>query len=316
MTVAPSEVPSELTGSANNLLSITAYSVLMVIAACGNLTVFITLFRNRHRKSRVNLFIMHLSIADLVVTFIMLPLEIAWHTTVAWIAGDVACRILMFWRTFGFYLSSFILIAISLDRYFAITRPMSLSDADRRGKLMLILAWLFSIVASSPQSVIYHVESHPNHPWFKQCVTFNFFPTTTHQMIYNVFCFSALYLAPLVVIVISYSFILIEITKRSREGRGGDTNSMIASTGSLRRSGVGRMEKARIRTLKMTIVIVFVFVMCWTPYYAMIIWHWVDKTSAEQVDEKIQRILYLFAVSNSCMNPIVYGKDEFALSYL
>jgi gonadotropin-releasing hormone receptor len=123
---------------------------MFVISACGNLTVFITLFQNRHRKSRVNLFIMHLSIADLAVTFIMMPVEIAWHSTVQWLTGEFTCRFFAFWRVFGFYLSSFILIAISLDRYFAITHPMSLTDADRRGKLMLLLAWLFSIVASCP----------------------------------------------------------------------------------------------------------------------------------------------------------------------
>ena len=139
----------------DNLFSVIGYSILFVIAACGNLTVFITLFRNRHRRSRVNMFIMHLCIADMLVAFIMLPLEIAWHITVAWKAGDVACRIFMYFRAFGFYLSSFILITISLDRYFAILHPLSLTDADKRGKLMLLLAWLFSIVATIPQVILY-----------------------------------------------------------------------------------------------------------------------------------------------------------------
>jgi len=134
-----------------SLMSVVAYSVLFCVAGLGNLTVFITLFRNRNRRSRVNLFIMHLSIADLLVTFVMMPLEIGWHLTVSWNAGDIACRVLMFFRAFGFYLSSFILAAISLDRYFAIAHPLNLNDADKRGKLMLTMAWLFSIVASIPQ---------------------------------------------------------------------------------------------------------------------------------------------------------------------
>ena len=134
-----------------SLMTVIAYSVLFCIAAIGNLTVFITLFRNRHRKSRVNLFIMHLAVADLIVTFIMMPLEIGWHLTVSWIAGDAACRIFMFFRAFGFYLSSFVLVTISLDRYFAVKHPLSLNDAGKRGKLMLILAWMFSTVASIPQ---------------------------------------------------------------------------------------------------------------------------------------------------------------------
>ena len=144
-------LPREMTFNDDSLVSVVAYSVLFFLAAFGNLTVFITLFRNRHRKSRVNMFIMHLSMADMIVTFVMLPLEVAWHVTVAWRAGDAGCRILMFWRAFGFYLSSFILITISLDRYFAITHPLSISDADKRGKLMLLFAWLFSFFASIPQ---------------------------------------------------------------------------------------------------------------------------------------------------------------------
>ena len=144
-------LPPDMTFDADNLMSVVVYCFLFVAAAVGNLTVFLTLFRNRHRKSRVNLFIMHLSIADLIVTFIMLPLETIWHITVSWLAGDVACRMLMFFRAFGLYLSSFILVVISLDRYFAILHPLSMSDAERRGKLMLILAWVCSAVASLPQ---------------------------------------------------------------------------------------------------------------------------------------------------------------------
>jgi gonadotropin-releasing hormone receptor len=135
----------------DSLFSVVAYVILFLFAAVGNLTVFITLFRSRHRRSRVNLFIMNLSVADLIVTFVMMPMEIGWHATVGWVAGDSMCRIMMFWRTFGFYLSSNVLITISLDRYFAINHPLSLSDADKRGKIMLSLAWCFSAVASVPQ---------------------------------------------------------------------------------------------------------------------------------------------------------------------
>lgn len=144
-------VPDALTFTAENLVAVTGYPILFVIGTCGNLTVFITLFRNRHVKSRVNLFILHLSIADLIVAFVILPMEITWNATVAWKGGDLLCRLLMFFRTFGLYLSSFILVVISLDRYFAIVHPLSLNDCDKRGRIMLSLAWIFSAIASLPQ---------------------------------------------------------------------------------------------------------------------------------------------------------------------
>ncbi|GFR88790.1 gonadotropin-releasing hormone receptor [Elysia marginata] len=137
--------------TSSNAVSVITYSCLLVVASCGNLTVFITLFRNRGHKSRINMFIMHLAIADLIVTFITLPLEIAWHSTVSWWAGDLACRVLMFFRALGFYLSSCIVVSISLDRYLAIVRPFSIAAADTRAKMMLFLSWALSIIASVPQ---------------------------------------------------------------------------------------------------------------------------------------------------------------------
>ncbi|XP_055880540.1 adipokinetic hormone/corazonin-related peptide receptor variant I-like isoform X2 [Biomphalaria glabrata] len=301
-------LPKGLYFSEDNAVSVAAYSCLFIVAACGNLTVFITLFRNRSSKSRINLFIMHLAIADLIVTFIMLPLEIAWHSTVAWMAGDAACRFFMFFRAMGFYLSSCILVSISLDRYFAIMRPLSITDAGTRAKVMLIVSWCLAIVASIPQSVIFHVETHPIFRWFQQCVTFNFFPSADHELAYNLFSIIALYGLPIAIITSSYCVILCRISKKSRQSK--DEMSGKAFEGShyqLRRSGIGNIERAKTRTLKMTLVIVGAYVMCWTPYFVMSAWYYFDRNSAIKIDPKVQRGLFIFAVSNSCINPIVYG---------
>lgn len=69
--------PSDLRFNENSLTVVIVYSVLFLIAAVGNSTVFLSLFRSRHRKSRISLMIRHLAIADLVVTFIMIPLEVS-----------------------------------------------------------------------------------------------------------------------------------------------------------------------------------------------------------------------------------------------
>jgi len=145
------ELPPELRFNTGALVAIVVYSCLFAVAAVGNVTVFVTLYRNRHRKSRINLMIMHLAIADMVVTFVMIPLEVGWRATTQWLAGNAACKVLLFLRAFGLYLSSMVLVCVSLDRYFAILYPLRVNDARRRGKLMLIAAWLVSIVCSLPQ---------------------------------------------------------------------------------------------------------------------------------------------------------------------
>ncbi|GFT68048.1 gonadotropin-releasing hormone II receptor [Nephila pilipes] len=127
------------------------YSVLFLLASSGNIPVFISLIRGRRRRSRIEEMIFHLTIADLIVTFVMIPLEISWRITVEWIAGDALCRIMLFFRAFGPYLSSMILVCISIDRFTAIVYPLSVNVAQKRVRWMLRYAWAGSFVCSIPQ---------------------------------------------------------------------------------------------------------------------------------------------------------------------
>lgn len=74
-----------------------------------------------------------------------------------------------------------------------------------------------------------------------------------------------------------------------------------------RRSNDDVLSRAKKRTLKMTITIVIVFLICWTPYYIIAMWYWFDKTSVDKVSALVSKSLFIFACTNSCMNPIVYG---------
>jgi len=105
----------------------------------------------RRTKSRISVLILHLSIADLLVTFGVIPLEVIWRITVQWYGGNVLCKICKFFHGFGLYLSSMVLICISMDRYFAIIHPLRVTDARRRGKLMLTSAWATAAICSLPQ---------------------------------------------------------------------------------------------------------------------------------------------------------------------
>ncbi|XP_076181424.1 adipokinetic hormone receptor isoform X2 [Ptiloglossa arizonensis] len=257
------ELPIDMRFNEGHLVSIVIYSVLMIISAVGNATVLVLIMRcKRASKSRIHIMLMHLAIADLLVTFLMMPLEISWAITVSWKAGDAMCRIMAFFRVFGLYLSSSILVCISMDRYYAIIRPLQLWDVDKRGKTMLCLAWVGSIVCSMPQMVVFHLETHPNITWYSQCVTFNTFPTYTHEITYSLFGMVMMYWFPLIVIIYTYTSILLEICRRTKK----------SEHDKIRRSSMGFLTRAKIRTLKMTVIIVAVFFICWTPYYVMSLW--------------------------------------------
>nr|XP_054933382.1 adipokinetic hormone/corazonin-related peptide receptor variant I-like [Dermacentor andersoni] len=150
-TAEDAQVVEELSFSTLSLVQVVVYCILFVVAAGGNVPVFVTLLRNRHRKSRIKLMIMHLAIADLIVTFVMIPVEVIWRITGQWVAGDLMCKLMQTMRAFGPYLSSAVLVCISVDRYFAVLHPLKVHDAHRRGKIMLGVAWYASLVCSVPQ---------------------------------------------------------------------------------------------------------------------------------------------------------------------
>ncbi|RLU24278.1 hypothetical protein DMN91_004490, partial [Ooceraea biroi] len=292
------ELPDEMRFNDGHIVTIVTYGILMMISAAGNITVLITtIIRRRKSKSRIHTLVMHLSIADLFVTFLMMPLEIGWAITVSWEAGDAMCRIMAFFRIFGLYLSSFVIICISVDRYFAVMQPLQILDVHRRGKIMLILAWIGSVLCSLPQMLVFHLETHPNHTCYTQCITFNTFPTYMHELSYSFFGMVTMYWFPLTVICYTYTSIFVEICRRSKE----------KNEDKIRRSSIDFLTRARVRTLKMTVTIITVFFICWSPYYVMSLWYWFDRSSANKVDLRIQRALFFFACTNSSMNPIIYG---------
>ncbi|KAI8750677.1 gonadotropin-releasing hormone II receptor [Biomphalaria glabrata] len=85
------------------------------------------------------------------------------------------------------------------------------------------------------------------------------------------------------------------------------SHGSVTSYPEVRWSTASYLSNAKMRTLKMTSCIVGVFILCWTPYFAIILYHWIAKESAKALNDKVKRVLFIFAVSNSCMDPLVYG---------
>lgn len=73
------KLPADMTFDKDDHWKVAAYVSLFFVSAVFNLTVLVTLLCNRRScKSHVNRFIIHLCLADLVVTFIIIPLEVSY----------------------------------------------------------------------------------------------------------------------------------------------------------------------------------------------------------------------------------------------
>uniref|UniRef100_A0A8C5B0S4 G-protein coupled receptors family 1 profile domain-containing protein n=1 Tax=Gadus morhua TaxID=8049 RepID=A0A8C5B0S4_GADMO len=274
--------------------------VLFVFAACSNLALLISVWRGRGRRlaSHLRPLIMSLASADLMMTFVVMPLDAVWNVTVQWRGGDVLCRLLSFLKLFAMQSSASILVVISLDRQHAILHPLDSLSAHHRNRRMLGLAWSLSLLLASPQLFIFGALKAEGVD-FTQCVTHGSFPRRWQETLYNMFHFVTLYVVPLLVMACCYSRILLHINRQHQQNKAGESY--------LRRSGTDMIPKARMKTLKMTIIIVMTFIVCWTPYYLLGIWYWFQPQMLAVTPEYVHHGLFVFGNLNTCCDPIIYG---------
>uniref|UniRef100_A0A8C4T0C1 Type II GnRH receptor n=1 Tax=Erpetoichthys calabaricus TaxID=27687 RepID=A0A8C4T0C1_ERPCA len=275
--------------------------VLFTVSTFCNLAVLWTASTSSKRKSHVRILIINLTIADLLVTFIVMPVDAIWNITLQWWAGDVACRVLMFLKLLAMYSGAFVTVVISLDRQSAILNPLAINEAKKKNKIMLSVAWAMSIFFSVPQMFLFHNVTITFPQNFTQCTTQGSFDEHWQETLYNMFTFVCLFLLPLIIMISCYTRILIEITERMSK------RNLSSKEVHLRRSN-NNIPKARLRTLKMSIVIVTSFIICWTPYYLLGLWYWFSPEGLEEtVSNSLTHILFIFGLLNTCLDPIIYG---------
>ncbi|XP_023125905.2 putative gonadotropin-releasing hormone II receptor [Amphiprion ocellaris] len=275
--------------------------ILCGISAFCNLAVLLAAHSDGKRKSHVRVLIINLTVADLLVTFIVMPVDAVWNITVQWLAGDFACRLLMFLKLQAMYSCAFVTVVISLDRQSAILNPLAINQARKRNRVMLSVAWSMSVALSVPQMFLFHNVTiiHPEN--FTQCTTRGSFVTHWHETAYNMFTFSCLFLLPLVIMITCYTRIFCEISKRLK------TDNLPSNEVHLRCSK-NNIPRARMKTLKMSIVIVLSFIICWTPYYLLGLWYWFFPDDLEgKVSHSLTHIMFIFGLVNACLDPVIYG---------
>ncbi|XP_068083917.1 gonadotropin-releasing hormone receptor-like [Anabrus simplex] len=284
---------------------------LAVLSFIGNIATIVSIRKNRIRRrlyhrslNAVYTLIFHLAIADLLVTVFCIAGEAAWSYTVAWVAGNAMCKVFKFLQMVSLYLSTFILVLIGVDRFVVVRYPMqSLSTANRLDKL-IVLAWILSLVLSIPQLVIFHLEKGPFYEEFYQCVTYGFYTEAWQEQLYTTFSLVCMFLLPLAILVSTYVCTITTIARSEKLFRAevSSDRRYVASDVNRRRI----IHRAKMKSLRISVVIVLAFIVWWTPYYSMMI-IFMFLNPDKHLSEDLQSAIFFFGMSNSLVNPIIYG---------
>ncbi|CAG0921391.1 unnamed protein product [Notodromas monacha] len=66
------------------------------------------------------------------------------------------------------------------------------------------------------------------------------------------------------------------------------------------------LKRAKVVSLKMTMLVVLGFLVCWTPYYIVMMVFIFWKPS-DEVAYLLSECIFFFGMSNSLVNPLIYG---------
>ncbi|XP_070569970.1 neuropeptide S receptor-like isoform X2 [Ptychodera flava] len=290
--------------------------ILFVFVVIGNSIVLVSVSLVRHKKSKMNFFIMNLAIADLLVGVFNIFPDIVHRYTVDFYGGDVICKLVRYLQATVVYASTYQLVALSLDRYNAIVHPMNFSGSDKRSTIMVVTMWVVAFILAIPSPIFFKETALPSGE--VQC--WLDLPNAESSMKpYTLVLACLLFFIPLIIITACYSIIIATIWQKSKDlvsprrrpAKDQEKNGIYKSSGgiSAKRSASSRglIPKAKIKTIKMTLCIVVSFILCWSPFTLWIILKTYKLIPNNETTMNVHIIVQNLPSLNSATNPIIYG---------
>lgn len=266
------------------LISMGGLIFTMALALLGNLFLgLIILMSPRRRLAPVQVFLLNLCIADIAFALVsLLPQLVITYTYPEFYGSNLICKIIYYFMMVPMYAATFLLVAMAIDRYVAICKPLSaLMWKYTRVHVLIAVSWLLSLICAIPQLFIFEKSS-------ELTCSANFGQTPDERrfrsQLYTVAFGLLAWIIPTVIIAILYGIVCITVWrsasavrtpecekfKKSRKNRHLYLReSFCANSSELRRSSVSSVNKHKIETVKLTLTIVICNFILWSPFCLM-----------------------------------------------
>ncbi|CAH0729217.1 unnamed protein product, partial [Brenthis ino] len=254
------------------------FAGMVVVATVGNVVVIWIVLANKRMRSVTNYFLVNLSVADAMVSTLNVTFNFTYMLYSDWPFGHFYCKFCQFIAVLSISASVFTLMAISIDRYVAIMSPLRPRLGKRATLGIAAAIWAGSSIISSPNIIYFTTDV-------------DFLPDGTTR--YNVAFMVLTYFLPIISMTYTYAKVGVELW--GSKSIGECTQRQLDNV------------KSKRRVVKMMIVVVVIFAVCWLPFhvYFVITSYYPDVVNYPHIQE-IYLAIYWLAMSNSMYNPIIY----------
>lgn len=163
--------------------------------------------------------------------------------------------------------------------------------------------WLASTLFSLPMFFVFH-RTYSVDKGIYLCENIFRGKPDIHRQAFLTYIAIIVFLIPLIILLICYIRIFLKIAQKAAESKNSKRQSIKPGKVHLQSTPSSSLPRAKIKTLKMTLVIVAVYIMCGLPYFVceMIM----SYGNADIIGNNLYSILGSLAVANSIANPYVF----------
>uniref|UniRef100_A0A3P9MMF7 Orexin receptor type 2 n=1 Tax=Oryzias latipes TaxID=8090 RepID=A0A3P9MMF7_ORYLA len=308
---------------------IAAYIIVFIVSLVGNSLVCFSVWKNRHMRTVTNYFIVNLSFADVLVTIICLPASLVVDITETWFFGNTLCKVVPYLQTISVCVSVLTLSCIAQDRWYAICHPLMFKSTARRARKSIVAIWVVSCIIMIPQAIVMECSSLLPELTNKTrlfTVCDEHWGDEIYPKIYHTCFFIVTYFAPLCLMVLAYIQICHKlwcqqipgntsvIQRKWKSIQCSAPSAALGEAARVRTSTVCaeiKQVRARRKTARMLIVVLFVFALCYLPISILNIMKRVLGSFKNTNDRETVYAWFTFShwliYANSAANPIIYN---------
>ncbi|XP_059215581.1 mu-type opioid receptor isoform X2 [Centropristis striata] len=265
------------------------YSIVCVVGLVGNVLVMYIIVRYTKMKTATNIYIFNLALADALVTS-TLPFQSVNYLMGTWPFGDMLCKMVMSIDYYNMFTSIFTLTTMSIDRYVAVCHPVKALDfrTPHNAKIVNVCNWILSSAIGLPVMFMASTDVTASSSTV-DCKLIFPHPSWYWETLLKICVFIFAFIMPVLIITVCYGLMILRL-KSVR---------ML--------SGSQEKDRNLRRITRMVLVVVAVFIVCWTPIHIFVIITALINIPSSTLQTITWHFCIALGYTNSSLNPVLYG---------
>ncbi|XP_032897239.1 nociceptin receptor [Amblyraja radiata] len=271
---------------ATKIATTVIYLFICIVGLVGNCLVMFVIVRYTKMKTATNIYIFNLAVAD-ALELITLPFQATDALLGFWPFGNVLCKLAISIDYYNMFTSILTLTVMSVDRYIAVCHPVKALDmrTPYNAKVVNVCIWVLASVIGIPAMVMGSAEMENKQI---ECLLVHPQPHAYWKPTIEIAVFLFSFVIPVCVITVCYTLML----RRLRRVRV--------------LSGSKEKDRNLRRITRMVMVVVAVFVVCWTPVHVLVLVQVVCNREILTIMPSWHFCVAL-GYANSSLNPVLYA---------